>query len=72
MKQKLQVMTTPIPIPIGPYSRVITSLGEIVDDGKSSSACMFSNPDKRSWYIIEHHYWIEKAILFDEKKDKLY
>ena len=53
---------------------VATSLAEIVDDKKRRSTWLVMNPDKYSWYIIERYYWKlnEKAIPFEEEKDKLY
>ena len=57
-----------------PNSGVATSLAEIVNNKKWRSAWIVINHDKYSWYIIERYYWKlnEKAILYEEKKDKLY
>ena len=58
----------------GPNREVATSLAEIVDDRKWRSVWVVTNLAKHSWYIIELYYWKlnEKAILSEEKKDKLY
>ena len=72
---KIKVNIRKIMNTFGPYSRVVTSLAEIVDGKKWRLAWLIINPDKHSCrYIIERYYCKlnEKAIPFEEKKYKLY
>ena len=71
---KIKVKVRKIMKTFGQYSGAATSLAEIVDDKKWRFAWLVINTCKHSWYIINRYYWKvnEKAILFEEKKDKLY
>ena len=71
---KIKVSVRKIMKIFGPNREVATSLAEIVDDKKWRFVWVVTNTAKHSSYIIELYYWKlnEKAILSEEKKDKLY